>query len=111
MKFFRNLFSEVGLHDQIELPTKVYCDNNTAIQWVKTGKITGGNQYLDLAYHQPREWERDGDIKLMAVHSMDNTSDLMTKPCGKKEYDAHLMVLCGYDKWVIKYPRETMSFT
>lgn len=111
VKFFRNLFSEVGLHDQIELPTKVYCDNNTAIQWVKTGKITGGNQYLDLAYHQPREWERDGDIKLMAVHSMDNTSDLMTKPCGKKEYDAHLMVLCGYDKWVIKYPRETMSFT
>ena len=45
---FRNLFEELGLHEVIEEPTKIYVDNNTAIHWVKTGKITPGNQYLDL---------------------------------------------------------------
>ena len=57
---FRNLLQELGHTNVIQLPTKVYCDNNTAIHWLKTGKITDGNQYLDLAYHQPREWEREG---------------------------------------------------
>ena len=109
--FFRNLFREMGLLDQIEEPTKVYCDNNTAIHWVKTGKITDGNQYLQMAFHQTREWEADGQICVLAVNTKDNFSDLMTKPCGKEEYALFLMVFCGYERWVIKVPRETMTFT
>ena len=58
---FRHLFEEIGLMDVIAEPTKVCADNNVAIKWVKTGKITEGSRYLDLGYHQPaREWERDG---------------------------------------------------
>ena len=75
------------------------------------GKITDGNQYLQMAFHQTREWEADGQICVLAVNTKDNFSDLMTKPCGKEEYALFLMVFCGYERWVIKVPRETMTFT
>ena len=68
-------------------------------------------QYLQMAFHQTREWEADGQIRVLAVHTKDNFSDLMTKPCGKEEYALFLMVFCGYERWVIKVPRDTMTFT
>ena len=43
------------------------------------------------------------------VHTKDNFSDLLTKPCGKEEYALFLMVFCGYERWVIKVPRETIN--
>ena len=108
---FRSLFEELGLAELLVQPTKIYVDNNVAIHWVKTGKITDGNQYLDLAYHQTREWEREGTIKILGIHTHDNVSDLGSKPCGPEEFSRFLLVLCGYEDWVIKFPRETMSFT
>ena len=93
------------------MPTHVYCDNNTAIHWTKTGKISAGNQYLPLSFHQPREWEAEGYIIVLAVDTKDNFSDLLTKPCGKEEYALFLMVFCGYERWVIVHPRDTMTFT
>ena len=108
---FRNLFQELGLTEVIEQPTKIYVDNNVAVHWLKTGKITAGNQYLDLSYHQPREWEMRKMIQICAIHTKDNVSDIGSKPCGPEEHRLFLMVLCGYKKWIIHYPRDTMTFT
>ena len=108
---FRNMFIELGRHEVIAKPTQVYVDNNVAIHWVKTGKITEGNQYLDLAYHQPREWEKDGSVQIRAIHTEDNVSDLGSKPCGPTEMKRFLRVLCGYEKWEIKNDRPTITFT
>ena len=95
----------------IDSPTKIYVDNNIAIHWHKTGKMTDGNQYMDLAYHQPREWEREGHVRVEAIHTHGNVSDLGSKPCGPEEYARFLNVLCGYEIWKIKYHREAMTFT
>ena len=108
---FRNLFEELGLHEVIKEPTKIYVDNNTAIHWVKTGKISPGNQYLDLAYHQVREWERTGHVVVLAIDTKDNISDIGSKPCKEEEFINFYPVLCGRSKWVIKFPRQTMTFT
>ena len=101
----------MGLHEVIKEPTKIYVDNNTAIHWVKTGKITPGNQYLDLAYHQVREWERTGHVVVLAIDTKDNISDIGSKPCKEEEFINFYPVLCGRSKWVIKFPRQTMTFT
>ena len=90
-------------------PTKCYVDNQVAIHWVKTGKITDGNQYLDLSYHQPRCWEKEGQIKVLGIDTKDILADLGSKPCGPDEYARFLMVICGYRSWKIMYPRETMT--
>ena len=107
----RNLIEEIGLESVISEPTKVYCDSNTAISWHKTGKISDGNQYLDLAYHQPREWEMDGSIKVLGIDTKDNVSDIGSKPFGPEEVKLFVGVLRGQRKWTIKFPRETISFT
>ena len=101
------------LMEVIAEPTKVYdiVDNSVAIHWVKAGKITEGNQYLDLAYHQPREWERDGSIVVTAIHTEDNISDLGSQPCGPAELGCFLLILCGYVAWVFTHHRGTISFT
>ena len=47
----------------------------------------------------------------LSVHTKDNFSDLMTKPCGKEEFKNFLDVFCGFKRWVINYQRQTMTFT
>ena len=55
--------------------------------------------------------ETDDPNLLYTIHTKDNISDIGSKPCGPEEYTLFLMVLCGYEKWIIHYPRDTMTFT
>ena len=64
---FRYVFEELGLTQVIDQPTKIYCDNATAVQWAKTGKVTEGNQYVDLAYNLPRQLEGQQDIVICGI--------------------------------------------
>ena len=73
------------------------------------GKITEGNQYLELSYHQPRCWEKEGKIKILGIDTKDILSDLGSKPCGPDEYLRFLHVICGFQKWILRTPRETMT--
>ena len=102
---------EIGLIDAVSEPTNIYCDSNTAISWHKTGKISDGNQYLDLAYHQPREWEMDGSIKVLGIDTKDNVANIGSKPFGPKEVKLFLRVLRGKEEWRIKFPRAMISLT
>ena len=40
-----------------------------------------------------------------------NQEDQGSKPCGEEEFNNFYPVLCGREKWVIKIPRDTMTFT
>ena len=52
---FRHFFKELRLMEVIPVPTKIYVDNEVAINWQKTGKMTPGNHYADIDYFQ-RAW-------------------------------------------------------
>ena len=108
---FRNLFKELEILEPIATPTIVYCDSNIAINWVKTGKISKGNHYLDVDWHQPREWEMEGSIKLMGLDTADMLTDIGTKACTEEEFRRLLLPLKGHQVWVIKKHRHTMSLT
>ena len=108
---FRNLFKELEILEPIATPTIIYCDSNIAINWVKTGKISKGNHYLDVDWHQPREWEMEGSIKLMGLDTADMLTDIGTKACTEEEFRRLLLPLKGHQVWVIKKHRHTMSLT
>jgi site-specific DNA-cytosine methylase len=108
---FRHLFREIGLTDPIVLPTIMYCDSKVAINWQKTGKITAGNHHQNVDWHMTREWEREGHLQIKGLDTKDIYSDLGTKCCGEAEYDSLYLPLVGHESWVIKFPRETMTFT
>ena len=108
---FRHLLNEMGLHEIVKSPTIAYCDSNVAINWVKTGKISTGNHHLDVDWHQPREWEKHGDMIIMGLDTGDMMTDLGTKSCTEYEYELHLLPMKGHALWFIKKPRKTMSLT
>ena len=97
--------------EPISEPTIIYCDSNVAINWVKTGKISKGNHYLDVDWHQPREWEQDGHIIIMGLDTFDMLTDIGTKACEEVEFSRFLLPLKGHVVWVITRPRKTMTFT
>jgi len=108
---FRFLFKELGIMDVLASPTIIYCDSNVAIHWIKTGKVSKGNHYLDVDWHQPREWERDGHLITMGLDTWDMMTDLGTKACNEAEFGRHLLPMKGHALWVITRPRVTMTLT
>ena len=102
---------ELGLVDQVDEPTIIYCDSQVAINWVKTGKISTGNHYYDVDWHQPREWELEGHIQFLGLDTKDMVTDIGTKSCNEVEFDTHVMVMKGYQPLVIRHPRTTMTLT
>ena len=54
---------EIGLSDWVCEATVIRNDSVTAIDWAEFGKITPGNNYLALGYHQTREWIKEDEIK------------------------------------------------
>ena len=76
MLWLRRLLTEIGLSDWVCKPTVIFSDNVTAIDWAKFGKITPGNNYLALGYHQTREWINQGEIKPDHIRGWDNISDM-----------------------------------
>ena len=62
----------------------------------------------------PLSWGEINQIVARPVELLltkDNISDIGSKPCGEEEFDSFYPVLCGREKWVIKFPRDTMTFT
>lgn len=108
---FRYLMKELGLTDQIAEPTIIYCDSNVALNWEKTGKVSKGNHYLNVDWHQPREWEQEGHMIFLALDTRDMITDLGTKACTEQEFETHVMVMKGYKIFIIKFPRKTMTLT
>ena len=105
------MFKELGQLRPIASPTIVYCDSNVAVHWVKTGKISKGNHYYDIDWHQPREWERDGSIIIKGLDTSDMITDIGTKACTKEEFERLLLPMKGHEAWKITKPRHTMTFT
>ena len=76
MMKFGYIFIELGPTHVIDRPTKISCDNATAVQWVKTGKVTEGNHYVDLAYNLPRQLEEQhwSNTTLRSLESTQRTT-------------------------------------
>ena len=77
-------------------PTKIYSDSITAIDWAKFGKITPGNNYLALGYHQIQEWIASKHIELVKIMGYNNVSDFGTKPVDKPVVDRLLKFYTGF---------------
>ena len=81
----RRLMTEIGLSDWVCTASIIFSDSVTAIDWAKCGKITPGNNYLALGYHQTREWIMSGEVNPVHVRGWDNISDMGIKPVEKQD--------------------------
>ena len=97
------LMTEIGLSDWVCTATVIFSDNVTAIDWATFGKITPGNNYLALGYHQTREWIMNGEINPGHVRGWDDISYIGTKPVEKQVIGRLLMYYVGFQSTLPEY--------
>ena len=80
-----------------ELRVKVLCalfsDSNRARDIIENSKINERIKYIDVAYYNTRENLLLEAFFLFRVVSIDNSTDLITKPLRKMLYDRHVRLL------------------
>ena len=67
------------MHEQAG-PTKLMCDNKSAIALAKNLVFHGRSKHIDIKYHYIREQVKDGEIELNFCRSEDQIADILTKP-------------------------------
>ena len=67
------------MHEQAG-PTKLMCDNKSAIALAKNPVFHGRSKHIDIKYHYIREQVKDGEIELNFCRSEDQIADILTKP-------------------------------
>lgn len=68
------------LQCQQQGPTKVFCDNVSAIKISKNHVLHGRSKHIDVRYHFLRDLCNDGTVDLLFCRSEDQVADIMTKP-------------------------------
>ena len=97
INMLREMMKEIGFADMVTRPTPLWSDSKTAVGWVKGGKVTMGNGYLPIAYHQSHEMYRAGVFKILEIEGTLNPSDMFTKPLDGITIAKFLNGVCGYE--------------
>lgn len=86
----RRLLADM-MNSKLKSPSKIYCDNQSAIAVSESEMINWANRHIPLRYFKVRELIRDRLIEVEYVRSQDNHSDMMTKQLPKVTLLQHSM--------------------
>lgn len=77
--YIRRLLESLGFKQ--DSPTKVFEDNRTCIAWSE-GSVGGSDRakHIDLREHYVHEAVEQKHLELIAINSVDNAADMLTKP-------------------------------
>ena len=95
--WLRQLLKEIKLDFMLTEPTPIYSDSKGAIEWMKFRKITPGNNYILLAYHQVHEWVESKQVTIVYKRSCFNTADILTKAVSRQVFMKLLLKFLGYN--------------
>ena len=89
--WLRRILSEL-MHEQIG-PTKILCDNKSAMALAKNPVFHGRSKHIDIKYHYIRDRVKDGEIELNFCRSEDQIADILTKPLKTETFKKLKMML------------------
>jgi peroxiredoxin family protein len=69
-----------SLNQTQHTPTKVYCDNISAIKLSKNPVMHGRNKHIDIRFHFLRELVKDGSVELITCSTTEQVANILTKP-------------------------------
>ena len=67
------------LHQQVELPVRVYCDNTAAIESTRTKSLSPSTRHIAIKDLRVIEAVSDGLIEIVYIPTEDNVADVLTK--------------------------------
>ena len=83
--WLRRILEEIG-GKQTE-PTKVYCDNQSAVKLAHNPIYHARTKHIELQHHFIIENIEPKEIKLIYCNTSDNVTDIFTKPVGKIHFE------------------------
>jgi hypothetical protein len=76
--------------------SKVFEDNNAALQLAKVPRTTLRNRHFAVNYHFFREHVARGDIKILKIASLEQKADIFTKGLAQELFETIRKLLCGW---------------
>ena len=83
--WLRRILEDIG-EKQTE-PTKVYCDNQSAVKLAHNHVYHPRTKHIELQHHFIRKKIESKEIKFIYCNTSDNVADIFTKPVGKIHFE------------------------
>ena len=74
-------FDELGI--EYHMP-EIYSDSSSALNWTEDPIQHQRNKHVEVKYYYVRDMVAGGNVKTFKITSINNISDIMTKPVGKQ---------------------------
>ncbi|KAL5802513.1 hypothetical protein ACOSQ4_030818 [Xanthoceras sorbifolium] len=68
------------LKQKQQFPTKIYCDNKSAISPIKNPVFHGRSKHIDIKFHYIRDLVKENEIAMEFCKSEEQIADILTKP-------------------------------
>lgn len=81
-------------------PTKLHCDNQSAIKLSESEAFRPRTKHIDIRYHHIREKIEDKTIKVDFISTKEMTADALTKAVPKEK-----MIFCAMQMGLIQSPK------
>jgi hypothetical protein len=76
--------------DSIHKPLKLYCDNNSAVQYAHNNRSSGATKHIDIKYYVVKDNVRDQIINLEHISTGKMLADLLTKGLSPNVFREHV---------------------
>ena len=68
------------IHQKQNSPTKIYCDNKSAIALGKNSVFHGQPEHIDIRFHKIRELISEKEVVIEYCSTEEQITDIFTKP-------------------------------
>lgn len=85
--WLQNVFLELKCTDYISKPINIFCDNQTAIQWMKNAKSSTKTCHVNLKFLFVRDEIKNETITVLYVSMNEMIADCLTKPVSKDKLE------------------------
>ena len=76
--------------DDIYIPLKLYCDNNSAVQYAHNNKSSGATKHIDIKYYIVKDKVWDHVISLEHISTEKMLADMLTKRLPPNVFREHV---------------------
>lgn len=99
--WIRQLLEELSIFQKDA--TTIYEDNNGCIKLANNPLILSRSKHIDIRHHFIRQTITNGKVKLLAIPSAENRSDIMTKAIPRPLFERHVEKLGLRSAETVKY--------
>jgi hypothetical protein len=79
VNWLKKFIPSLKVVDDINRPLKLYCDNNSTVQYAHNNKSSGAAKHIDIKYYVVKDKVRDHIISLEHINTEKMLADLLIK--------------------------------